>query len=132
MTSNDGLMVFKAPNPATPEFLENASRQASGLLPAGADAAPDVPVSAEAGLPFAAVAWTVVSREIGQLKSVLEGMERELARGAWGVGGSPVPHLLEQHERIREEIPKIKAEIARLENLTDQEARRFAADKGYS
>lgn len=82
-------------------------------------------------LPFVHVARAVAAREIAALKARAEGIERDLARGVIGVVGQPVPHLIEKQKQDREALESIRAEIGRLENLSDLEVRQYAADKGY-
>jgi hypothetical protein len=82
-------------------------------------------------LPNVHVARQLVGREIQRLQGRIDGINRELARGTFGVNGMQVPHLVQQHAEAREELVRLRGEIDRLESLSDLEARQFAADKGY-
>jgi hypothetical protein len=90
-------------------------------------AAPSAPA-----LPNAHVARQLAGHEVQRLRAQCDGIERSLARGFLGANGMQVPHLIEGQARDREALAEIRGEIDRLENLTDLEARQFAADKGYS
>lgn len=109
--------------------LPDEARRDSGT---GARSPQPVPVPDDPGLPGLHVSRQVIGREIQFLKAKVEGCERELGRGFLGAAGTVVLHLVEALLAVQAELERLRAEIARLENLTDLEARQFAASKGYS
>jgi hypothetical protein len=126
--TDDGHAILGG-RPATPEFIAQVRRQVSGLPPAGAPTPQKAPDPGPQ-LPFAHVAWVAVGREVQRLKAEAHGIERDLARGTIGATGQHVPHLLQAHADARAALDPIRAEVARLESLTDHAARVWAFERG--
>jgi hypothetical protein len=88
------------------------------------------PVADPGALPGVHVARQAVGRAVQRLRAQAEGIERELSRGPIGASGMVVPHLVEQSAASRTALVEIRAEIERLNSMTDDECRKWAFDRG--
>jgi len=142
-TVNSDGTFLATPRPATPEFIQQMARQAAGLPPVDAEKAtsfprlprargqqPETPAPDGPVLPFVSVARQAIAHEIGRLRGRAEGIERDISRGVFGANGSPNPHLIEQQAKNREALAEIRAEIERLNGLSDHECRVWAFEHG--
>jgi hypothetical protein len=129
--TEDGRAIVGG-RPSSPEFYETLNRQQSGLPPAGAvkarnQAAPE-PVEA---LPMIGVARQVVGGEILRLRAVEAAIERELSRAPGiGANGMPNAYLIQRAAENRAELEHVREQIARLNNLDDNQMRAKAFELG--
>src|SRR6516165_7050582 len=116
-------------SPYSEAAAEVRQRQAAGLPPAGS--AVQITTAAPASEPLLPVnvARAYASREITRLRGQAEAIERELSRGPFGASGMQDLFLVEQQRAARAGLEEIRAEIARLDGMTDQEAQLWAANE---
>lgn len=80
-------------------------------------------------LPYLHVARQVAGREIQRLRATEAAIERELSGGVIGANGSPNPYLMQRAAENRAALETIREDIERLESLSDDKVRQWAADQ---
>jgi hypothetical protein len=84
----------------------------------------------EPALPMLGVARAVAGRHIQKLRAEAGNIERDLQRGIIGPGGNVTEHLVTRQREARVYLEQVQEEITRLEQMTDEQVRQFAYDKG--